>query len=198
MSYSALWDHGTWDNPTTYWDRLYAEILAVWTSGNDSWAGNVRITNNIVGNWVSDDSVWSGSVKLYNQVSIDYSDDLDVWDVQVYITAPDVSVWIDQRDTWTSLIYVTLHPPIYSAGGGWWINVWGDRLPNWKERRKNLENAAANWRYKVQGAWTSEDSTWGGSIHLADISEERLQRQIKAMFGSHEVYDEDEDLLWLI
>lgn len=175
---SALWDYGTWDN--ILWDTLVCEITTSWTSDDDLWAANLNLYHKFV------------------VINADFSDSPDQWVVDLTIRQPGVSYWNEKRDIWDALIYITLHPPIYSAGGGWWINVWGERLPNWKERRKNLENAYSSWRYKIQGAWTSKDSTWGATVQLASIPEERLQQQIKLMFGSWEPYDEDEDLLWLM
>lgn len=193
---SALWDHPNWDGAR--WDSLVAEITSGWTSDDDQWQGNVYVYDPFWVSWTSDDDTWQGSVAIYVPMWGEYQENPDTWEVDIHIKPPDESYIDENPDIWSSLIYVTLHPPIYSAGGGWWINVWGDRLPTWKERRDNLENAYSSWRYKIKGAWTAQDSTWGGSVKLASVSEERLQQQIRLMFGAPYEHDEDEDILWLI
>jgi len=193
---SALYDHGVYDN--SRYDTLVAEITGSWTSNNDPWSGGIYVYDPLWISWTADDDSWAGTARIYNGINAIFNDGADAWNCVLAIRPADVSYWDDQPDVWKNTTYITLQPPIYSAGGGWWINVWGDRLPNWKERRDNLENAYAAWRYKVTGAWTSQDSTWRGSIVLADVQEDRLQQQMRLMFHKYEPEDEDEDLLWLI
>jgi hypothetical protein len=193
---SAFYDGAHWDN--FQWDYVYDYITVSWTDGKDPWTGNVYVYDPFWVNWTSKDDSWTGSVKVINKILMDFYDGLDLWNIKIRMSPPDISQWNENADIWTAKVFITLYPPIYSAGGGWWIHVWGERLPNWKERRKNLENAYASWRYKITGAWTSQDSTWRGGVELASVSEERLQQQVKLMFGSWQPVDEDEDILWLM
>lgn len=141
-----------------------------------------------------DDCLWD---TLVAEVTGGWTSDDDLWAGSIIIAPPGISKWNENPDVWTSLINITLFPPIYSAGGGF-VDSFGDRLPDWRRRRKNLEEAYAHWRYTLTGRWASQDSSWSGGVVTTEVPEERLQQQIRAMFGPVEIYDEDEDLLWLM
>jgi len=197
---SALWDHGYFDSPTTYWDRLVAEVTGSWTSNNDSWTSSIYVYIPAWINWTDGRDVWASSITVFNGVSINWTENIDDWQVLIKVTPPDVSIWHENPDIWDALIYVTLQPPVYNAGGSWWFHEWGDRLPNWKARRDAMEEAYANWRYVSDWEWTSHCDTWSGTIETFNIHEETLRRQVRMMFGG--VQDnsdqDDEDLLWLL
>jgi hypothetical protein len=194
---SAYWDYPVWDG--ALWDTVVCEITGSWISDDDSWAGNVYVADCLWGAWTEKDDTVAGSIANYIALNANFQDGFDEWAGRVEITPPDESnVW-ENPDIWNGLIYVTLQPPVYNAGGTWWFHEWGERLPDWRARHKAMEDAYAAWRYKITGAWTSQSSSWGGRVLLAEVPEERLQKQIKWMFGETEApYDDEEDLLWLI
>jgi hypothetical protein len=193
---SAYWDYGPWDGAK--WDTPVCEITGAWTSGNGSWVGNVYVSNRATSAWTSQNGIWSGSIKLYTTINALNWETLDGWSGIINLRPPDVSKIIDQPDTWNVHATITYLKPLYNVGGTWWFNVWGERLPDWRARRQAMEEAVSAWRYTIKGAWTSQDSTWGGQVELASVPEEQLQRQIRLMFGEYVPYDEEEDMLWLL
>jgi hypothetical protein len=195
---SALWDHGQWDSQATYWDQAVAEITAGWTENDDGWAGSLYIYIPATISWTSDDDSWAGSMVVTNKINLNLIEAIDSWQANIKITPPAVSHFVELPDIWTSSVWITYLKPLYNVGGTWWMNVWGDRLPDWQARRNAMEEAYDNWRYVSDWEWVSKCDSWSGEIETFNIHEESLRRQIRMMFGGvQDNHDEDEDLLWL-